>query len=508
MTSKYVIWIVLGTCLWSTPAAMAQPDDNEEQEVKQQIEALRQQLLSMEKSKVRSPRTTQLGPARRRDREPLTVTKLYDLSDLFAVVPNYPARAGEDLQDSAVRLFPGLNPGSPNSSDDTGATRGMGGMGGGGGGSFDVEEHRLPRAGQNFLGQADGSDIAARTSIADFIKFLTTAVKPADGWDDEGGQGTIARIGYLLLVTTDEDSQTQIEAVLNLLRGRWGTLRTVTIEAWWLPLGSDELAIIDQSAPADRGAAHVRSLPDETWKVLLAATGQEQSYHTVLSCYNGQTVHALSGDESLVVADLRSVSSVAEEEGGGLTNAPSVYEPVVRVLQEGLALEVTPAANRSGKIVVLDLHSRICQRHDAKAKTAQRGNRTVISPREMVDALDRPIVSTHRLSTTLRVPVGPVVQVGGMSTVGSGQGGKPGLYLFVRLNVQEIRDDLNQSEDADAPRNPQPAISEQGIQDSTNSADPPEAQQEGSEPVGVGPRRDESGSEEPEDDDPETPPEE
>lgn len=494
MTSKFVACTVLLACLCRSSTALAQPDDSAEQEVKQKIEALQQQLESLEKSRAKSPRTTQLGPARTRGRESVSVTRLYDLSDLFAVVPNYPARGGEDLQSGSTSLFPGAS------------TTGASGMGGGG--FFGVDEERLPLPGQHVLGQANGGDIAARVSLDDFTSFLKKAVQPEEGWDSDGGASTMARIGYLLFVTTDEDAQAQIEAVLDLLRGRWGTLRTVTVEAWWLALGPDELAIIDEATRAERGASRGRALPEETWTILLGAADEDESYHTVLSCYNGQTVHALSGDESLAVTDLKSVISMAAEEGENVKNYPPVYEPMVTVVQEGVALEITPIANRSGKIVVLDVHSRVSGLQDeepvAQGDGAEGGNLGVISPREVVDALDRPVLSTHRLSTTLRVPVGPVVQVGGMTLTGSGRREKPGLYLFVRVDVQELRDDLSESEGEDATANPARATTEQGTQESpAGSAVPESSEPAADERDGADSERDEPIQGDPDGTDPE-----
>ena len=66
----------------------------------------------------------------------------------------------------------------------------------------------------------------------------------------------------------------------------------------------------------------------------------------------------------------------------------------------------------------------------------------------MTQALDRPTLLTHRLSTTVRAPVGKTMLVGGM-TFERSAGNASNLYLFVRISVQQW-EEPNEAEDVKA----------------------------------------------------------
>src|SRR5689334_1130133 len=109
-----------------------------------------------------------------------------------------------------------------------------------------------------------------------------------------------------------------------------------------------------------------------------------------------------SGSQSVVVSHVEPVvSKAADDKHKDLV----AYHPTISVIHEGAALQVTPISNSSGKFVVLDVHSRVSslQRRAggdpeaAAPKTA--GDHP--SPRDVVDAIDRPVLVTQRLSTTL-----------------------------------------------------------------------------------------------------------
>jgi hypothetical protein len=165
----------------------------------------------------------------------------------------------------------------------------------------------------------------------------------------------------------------------------------------------------------------------------------------VITCYNGQTVHTVAGGQTLMITSMIPVV------GGDLDTTSRVgYRPVVNLIQEGAALQVTPVANTSGKYVVLDIHSRVnlfprsAPQTDEAAAPQKDWPPGQIS--QIAAAVDRPRLVNHRLSTTLRVPVDRTMLVGGMTFESPAAGGPADLYLFVKASVQELRDDVRQEE--------------------------------------------------------------
>ncbi len=120
-------------------------------------------------------------------------------------------------------------------------------------------------------------------------------------------------------------------------------------------------------------------------------------------------------------------------------------------MQDGAALQVTPVTNVSGQTVLLDIHSRVTtllEQAEHLKELVARANEAELNPKELVDVLDRRRVRIQRLSTTLRVPVNRPMLVGGMNS--SAPADALNLYLFVRISVQELRND--QVEEVAPPR--------------------------------------------------------
>jgi hypothetical protein len=112
-----------------------------------------------------------------------------------------------------------------------------------------------------------------------------------------------------------------------------------------------------------------------------------------------------------------------------------------------VALQITPRVNTSGKVVILDIHSRLAvrepegeARHAPKQVQEDKEDKDA-SPAAVVAAIDRPRLLTQRITTTLRVPVERIVLVGGTTVSSKLKEGERPLYLFVRATVQELRDD-------------------------------------------------------------------
>lgn len=284
---------------------------------------------------------------------------------------------------------------------------------------------------------------AHRIDFDSLIEAITTTIAPTE-WDEVGGPGSITPLGTSLLVSTTEQNHEQIGALFDVLRERWRSLRTISVEAHWLWLSEAQLAaLLDDSGKAAEKAGDPKAfglVDEKEWQRLLEelqrpADSQRAGYRAVLTCYNGQTVHCVSGGQSPVVTGMIPVVDGA----GGSSEFAVGYQPQVSTIHEGAALQITPMATTGGKIVTLDVHSRLVRRE--KAPPAKGPTMLLTGPQAVVAALDRPQLVCHLLETTVRIPVGRRMLVGGMTYEIQPDPGDPNLHLFVKVALQELRDD-------------------------------------------------------------------
>lgn len=411
------------------------------------------------------PRITEIGsrPAAVVVEEPRQLVRVYDVRDLFVLAPYYGAQRENNLMTKTGPVFPlaqfALTP--------TSVGGGMGGgMGGGGMGAQPNVRDEAARqpvkkgamllqmgGGGGFGGQGSVAADDIRPSLNQLIDAIKESIDPS-GWDDAGGPNSIATIGSALIISSPADVHNSIGDLLKLLRQRWGKVRTVTVKAHWLWLTDAQLGALLQrkAAGPDEEDPFVGALDAEEWKSALqrAAQGEGRGagYRAAVACYSGQTVHVVSGDQSLAVTGIRPV----------IGKSRTAYEPATSVIQQGIALQVRPTATTSGKVVVIDLHSRVSRRgstlSSAREEDGDSSRSADDTARSIVSTLDRPSVTTQRLATTLRVPVKRPVLVGGMSFDSNGT--VASLYLVVEADVQEVagtsEDSVPSSEDA-SPKN-------------------------------------------------------
>jgi hypothetical protein len=326
-----------------------------------------------------------------------------------------------------------------------------GGMGGFGGGGFFAVPDKRPRTidiAPGVLHQiGDAGPVDMRASMDDLIHAITSTISPLE-WQDAGGSASVAQLGAALLVSASERTHQQIETLLNLFRERWGSLRTISVQAWWLWLTDAQLAEILQAPQGNQpGPESVQAFGlvkqgawDELLKDLAQAPRDEGpvpvGYRAVVTCYNGQTVSTVAGDQSIAVTRMEPVLGKGENTGVG-------YAPTVNVVHQGAALQVTPSATSSGKFVIVDVHSRVnlVDPPEEQAAATDGDDPKLSTPGEVVAAMDRPRLRSQRLSTTLRVPVGDPMLIGGMSFKSFPVSGDPNLFLFLKVSVQELRDE-------------------------------------------------------------------
>jgi hypothetical protein len=119
-------------------------------------------------------------------------------------------------------------------------------------------------------------------------------------------------------------------------------------------------------------------------------------------------------------------------------NSQVGYQTVVTTLQQGAAIQIRPILCGSDQ-VLLDLHSRVVEL-ETIVRPEGKGKQPAVAalpaqPRDAAAVVDRPSVMTHRLDTTLRMPLGKRMLVGGITSKSVPEPGEPNLYLFAKTTV-------------------------------------------------------------------------
>lgn len=454
--------IVLAGCwllmIAGTVRGQGGKEDMQSEQIRAKIEELENELRALEKANLGTRRVTTIGGMRNTTRGQGVEIRIYDLGDLFAIAPPYLADNRSDLKTGfPMPIFPNVHAQA--------TAQGALGGGGFGGGFFSVEDQRAtlnpPAPRQQVLHQLGEGSSAGQSSMDDLINAIKITISP-EVWTTDGG-GSIAKLGNALIISGDTGTHDQIDAMLNLFRKRWGSVRTVSLEAYWLWLTEAELAPALVEAPAkpnqgDDLKTYGLIKPDAWKKILEDRQKPEGDYRpgwrAKITCYNGQTVHTVSGTQRLSVVQVRPMVLRNAETGKPEGNMVA-YRPEVNLIQEGAALQVTPIAGVSGETVLLDIHSRVCLPEEAKApelKEVVKQIRLQGDPAQLVDVIDKSRLLVQRFSTTLRVPVGEPMLVGGMTFSVQPKPGEPNLYLFVKTAVQELRaEEIQPAQPAAAP---------------------------------------------------------
>lgn len=276
-------------------------------------------------------------------------------------------------------------------------------MGGGmGGGMFRVPDHlaqvgAVPGGGRAVAPGLQPRAGTPRIDMDTLIDAITTIVEPST-WDEVGGPGSVAPIGGALAIAQTAAVHAKVQEFLDSLKREIGTLRMLTIEARWLDLDGEQLATL-RGGP---GAAQPSSAVEVVDAAALAALPPDtERYAGRISCFNGQTVHLISGR-------LETVINGAIPVVGGGTPA---YQPVMFAPHLGVLLQITPAALPDGDGVLVDLHSSVT-RWEKSSRAAHFG--TAPDSGVVID-VDRINVTAQQFATSLRMPLDQPVLVGGIT---------------------------------------------------------------------------------------------
>jgi hypothetical protein len=204
-----------------------------------------------------------------------------------------------------------------------------------------------------------------------------------------------------------------------MLRRENGTLQVVTTEAMWLSLTREQLASLEPKvAGANRAGAPIDA------SALAAIPDESRRYRGQITSFNGQTVYLVSGQiKSTVLGAIPVVGSAIG------------YQPVVAEPHLGVLLEVTPTALSIDEGVLIDLHSTITnwQKPNGPRAIGTSDGATLVE-------IDQINVAAQQFATSLRLPRGKPVLVGGINIPTTDESGREepsdvGLYLVVTVHA-------------------------------------------------------------------------
>jgi hypothetical protein len=360
--------------------------------------------------------------------EVVYVLRTYEVSDLVVSIQDHPFA---------------LSPGGASKSFGGGGTGG--GMGGGGG-MFSVPDPRqnsgLRTSGGGYAsvrlcqfggggGGAPSRDgesagvVATPGSInMDDLKRVLVSTVAADSWAENGsGEGEVQSLGTALVVWQSPEVHEMIHGLLRQIRLGVGDRKTMTVDARWIFVNSDEL---DRLMVSDQ-----QGVPTVDRDVLAEFSRRAGSIRGITNCFSSQLVYLVSGVRRNVVsgyipvvgqvgppADIEQLASSPSRslvqfasdsstlEGGN--GAQVGYQPIVDKPNLGVLLEIRPTYLRDAGDAIVDLKSTLT---NADEQVLPAGNGT------MPPTVDRIAIGTHEFATTLRMPLGKPVLVGGLTQV-------------------------------------------------------------------------------------------
>lgn len=364
------------------------------------------------------------------------VIKVYRVLDLVSPAPNY-AYEGTYLPAFEAKLSRPVGYGSGT----TGAVGGMGGMGGGmggmGTGMFRVEDNLAQVAGARGANQNQPAATAVgslptanrrppvtRIEMNQLIEAITTIVEP-DSWDENGGNGTMTRLGGSLLIRQTAAVQSKIQSFLQAIQRESGTFRILSIDAQWLLLNQDQRTRLQGAAKDKKPSFAGQTVSREALAELPAET---RRYAGQITCFNGQTVYIISGRLQTVVQG--AIPVVGGSDVG--------YQPVLLTPHLGVLLQLTPSVLPGDDGILVDLQSSVTRADESEKPVRLRGiahedgDFENTQPAVQIDRLN---VTAQQFATSLRIPLDKPMLVGGMTLPGSDAGPQEGvLYLVIEIH--------------------------------------------------------------------------
>jgi hypothetical protein len=246
------------------------------------------------------------------------------------------------------------------------------------------------------------------------VELIRRTIDPLSWYGDPHIR--IDHVGTLLVVVQTEANQERIAAFIDQFRVAFPIL---AIEARWMVIPEHRLKTL--IADSHRRQPKVpRLLTEEA----LARAEAMTMCRAQLTCFDRQTVHVASGTGHSVFSNVEPV--VAEAVVG--------WTPTVTTLLSGALLEVTPALSGDRSAVTMKVHSVITQMLESPTRVTESGGPGgAIPPTKTV--IDLPHFLLHTFRTTVRMPLGRPVLVGGITGPNAPDGHV--VYLVVEVDASD-----------------------------------------------------------------------
>lgn len=320
------------------------------------------------------------------------VTVVYDIRDLLRA---------DDKHAGNSSLIP------PTKIGQSKVTLTEGGMGGGIGSGGSPNPNPNPKL------QPPPNDAETGDEI---LKLIIDTVA-TETWRDSGGSIGSVRLmsSGLLVVSQTPANQKLIQTLLSQIRDE--SSRMVTVVARWVLLDSAQLQEFAQPLKQAEGNAAIETIN----LAAIEKTNSALKYRAQITCFNGQTVQLTSGRARTVVTGLEAVVG----QGG------AAYQPDASVVQDGVSLKLTPMLPQGSETALIEIENVISAWDGlAPARLAPTSQPTNM---EAPGTLDRVDIQVQHLHTTVAVPVGKPILVGGLSMPSHGEAGDKQMYLVIEV---------------------------------------------------------------------------
>jgi len=246
---------------------------------------------------------------------------------------------------------------------------------------------------------------------------ITSAVDPLS-WPPNSDEAAIEYVGGVFVIRQTAENHRKITALLESLRS--SRLRLVTLQARWVLFGDQQ---VDQVLRRTEAGPSAPQIVDEA---ALRKSGAEVPYQGRTTCFAGQLVHLASGRAHTVVLEVEPVVS----------EYVAVLTPIVKMVQWGAVLEVRPLLSPDGKEAIVNISSVVSEPRSPDDRPLKElippGGKVILNPVKGLESLDCDI---QILCTTIKVPLGEPVLVGGMTGSGKHEGKR--LYLIVQVGASK-----------------------------------------------------------------------
>jgi len=264
----------------------------------------------------------------------------------------------------------------------------------------------------------DATAIASTLSPEVVTEVIQRTIDP-ENWEDVGGRGKITSVGALLVVTQTAENQKKIAELLEQFRAQ---RQMVAIEARWILVDDAQVAKLMPDAGK-------QTVPVEVTDAALAASQAKVIYRGRITCFDRQRVHVVTGKAQVYVAGATPVVS----------DGAVGWDAQIGSALMGAMVEIVPALSPDGKAVTVDLQSHVSEAGAESRKTsitaAVGGKGPDTGTGTATADIDLPQWLLQTFSTSIRMPVGKPVLIGGMTSPTAADGKV--LYLVLEISASK-----------------------------------------------------------------------